>query len=47
MPDHFVAIEAPNATPAAKRHGRQIGDGTRVGGGGSTGSSAVASGSSA
>ena len=27
-PDHFTATAAPNAIPAARRHGRRIGDGT-------------------
>src|SRR5947209_2847314 len=36
-PDHFVAIAAPNAAPAANLHGRQTGDGTRDGGGGGGG----------
>ena len=29
MPDHFTAMPAPNATPAANLHGRHNGDGTR------------------
>src|SRR6266568_4391800 len=39
-PFHFEANPAPNANPAAKRHGRHSGEGTRrLGGGGSGGAS--------
>src|SRR5947207_10480242 len=30
-PDHLVDAAAPNANPAANRHGRQIGEGTGAG----------------